>query len=119
MKPHFAMSQKHPTPSGAGRANPLSRPRSIWRRSTTCCAAIAILAASGTRCHAASPTIDVVGSYFPAWLICIVIGLLLTIIARQIFIAFRLAAHLHPAPVIYPCLTLIFTMLVWLIIFKN
>ena len=66
-----------------------------------------------------SPVIDVLGSYFPAWLVCIVTGLTLTLIARLVFIALKLNAALHPAGIVYPCLILIFTMAVWLLLYKN
>ena len=66
-----------------------------------------------------SPSIDVLGSYFPAWLICIVAGVVLTIVARLLFIAWKLDAHLLPAPIVYPCLTAVFAMTVWLIFFWN
>ena len=49
-----------------------------------------------------SPTIDILGSYFPAWMICIVSGLTLTLISRWIIRAYHLeavrfsdTAHLH------------------------
>ena len=71
-------------------------------------------------CHSThSPTVDVIGSYFPAWIICIVIGLILTIIARQFFIVLKIDKYLHPAPLVYLCLTVCFTLVVWLIFFKN
>lgn len=66
-----------------------------------------------------SPTVDVLGSYFPAWIICIVGGLILTVIARLVFIALNLAAYLRPAPLVYLCLMIAFTMSVWLLFFKN
>jgi hypothetical protein len=66
-----------------------------------------------------SPTIDVLGSYFPAWMICIVIGLALTLIARQLFIGFKLDSHLRPAPLVYLCLAIFFTLTVWLLFFQN
>ena len=66
-----------------------------------------------------SPTIDVLGSYFPAWMVCILIGLALTTIARLTFIAIGLNAYLRPAPLVYPCLMLIFTMAVWLAFYRN
>jgi len=66
-----------------------------------------------------SPVIDVLGSYFPAWLICIVIGLALTLIARLLLIAAKLHAHLHPAAIIYPSLLAIFTFVTWLVFFQN
>jgi hypothetical protein len=66
-----------------------------------------------------SPTVDVVGSYFPAWIICIVIGLILTTLFRQLFVLVKIDRHLRPASLVYLCLTVCFTLGVWLIFFKN
>jgi hypothetical protein len=66
-----------------------------------------------------SPTFDVVGSYFPAWMACIIIGILLTLITRQLLIGFKLNTHLYPAPVVYVCMMSLFTMAVWLALFKG
>ena len=74
---------------------------------------------AGCRTDAHSPTVDVLGSYFPAWIICIVIGLALTLVARQLFIGFKVDAHLRPAPLVYLCLTVFFTLAVWLLFFQN
>jgi hypothetical protein len=74
-------------------------------------------AASCERSH--SPTVDVLGSYFPAWIICIVAGLLLTVMARQIFIGLKLDGYLRPAPLFYLSLMICFTLAIWLAFFKN
>lgn len=66
-----------------------------------------------------SPTVDVLGSYFPAWIICIVTGLVLTILARQLFILLKLDKYLHPAPLVYLSIMVGFTLLVWLMFFRN
>ena len=66
-----------------------------------------------------SPAIDVLGSYFPAWMICMLIGLALTLIARLLLAALKLDTWLRPAPLIYPCLMVVFTMAVWLAFFQN
>ena len=66
-----------------------------------------------------SPTVDVLGSYFPAWMICMLLGLGLTIIARLLLVALGLDAHMRPAPLIYPCLMALFTMAVWLAFYQN
>jgi hypothetical protein len=66
-----------------------------------------------------SPTVDVLGSYFPAWIICIVAGLLLTVTARQVFIGLKLDGYLRPAPLIYLCFMICFTLAIWLAFFKN
>jgi YtcA family len=69
--------------------------------------------------RARSPTIDVLGSYFPAWLLCIVVGLALTLVTRQLLVGFKLNVHLHPAALVYPCMILLFALAVWLVFFSN
>ena len=66
-----------------------------------------------------SPTIDILGSYFPAWMICIVSGLTLTLISRWIIRAYRLEPYASPALLIYTCLTIIYTFLTWIIFYQN
>jgi hypothetical protein len=72
-------------------------------------------------CHLENhaPTVDVFGSYFPAWMECIVLGIILTLIVRQLLIGFKLNDHLRPAALIYLCLTIFFTLGVWLVFFQN
>ena len=79
-----------------------------------------VLLSGGCRSVGAhSPTLDVLGSYFPAWMVCILLGLLLTIVARQILIAMKLHVHLRPAGLVYLCMTIFWTLAVWLACFKN
>jgi hypothetical protein len=66
-----------------------------------------------------APTVDLLGSYFPVWMICIVSGIVLTLAARQLFIGFKLDAYLRPAPLLYLCLAISFTLAVWLMFFRN
>ena len=66
-----------------------------------------------------SPSIDVLGSYFPAWLICIVVGVVLTIVTRLLFVAWKIHAYLIPAPIVYLCLTTVFALTIWLLFFQN
>ena|ERR1043166_150081 len=66
-----------------------------------------------------SPTIDILGSYFPAWMICIVSGLTLTLISRWIIRAYHLEPYAFPAPLIYACLTIIYTFVTWIIFYQN
>ncbi len=81
---------------------------------------LAALLSAGCRATGAhSPTLDVVGSYFPAWMVCIVIGIGLTVVARQVLILIKLNDHLHPAPLVYLAMMVLGTLAVWLIEFKN
>jgi YtcA family len=74
---------------------------------------------SGCSDNEHSPTVDILGSYFPAWIICIVLGLMLTLIARQILIGLKLNAHLRPAPLVYISMLVSFTLVLWLSFFQN
>jgi YtcA-like protein len=66
-----------------------------------------------------SPTIDILGSYFPAWMICIVSGLTLTLVSRWVIRACHLEYYASPVPLIYTCLTIIYTFLTWIIFYQN
>ena len=63
-----------------------------------------------------APSFDILGSFFPAWLICLALGLLLTVAARWLFLRARVVLAL---PVLtYPSLTALFTFALWLAWFR-
>ena len=66
-----------------------------------------------------SPTIDILGSYFPAWMICILGGLTLTLITHWFVQLGNLKPYLGPLPLIYPCLMVIFTFATWILFYQN
>jgi hypothetical protein len=74
---------------------------------------------SGCAQSGRSPEIDVLGSYWPSWMICIIAGLILTSLARLVFIRLRIDGHLRPAPLVYFCLIAVFTFVLWLLIFNR
>jgi hypothetical protein len=84
---------------------------------------IAILYGSGVSgCERAgyhSPSVDVLGSYFPAWMIAIVVGLVLTLVARLVLVALKLDAELRPAALVHLCLWVLLTLGTWVVFFQN
>jgi hypothetical protein len=66
-----------------------------------------------------SPTVELLGSYFPAWMICIVSGLTLTLVAHWIVQMCHLKPYLGPAPLVYSCLMIIFTFATWILFYQN
>ena len=66
-----------------------------------------------------SPTVDVLGSYFPAWMVCILSGLMLTLVAHWIVQVGNLKPFLGPLPLIYSCLMIIFTFVTWILFYQN
>lgn len=55
-----------------------------------------------------SPTFDLLGSYFPAWMVCIVVAIVLTVIVRQVLVALEIDAYLRPKGLVYLCLSIVF-----------
>src|SRR5262245_32690395 len=67
-----------------------------------------------TRCTRA-PSFNIVGSFFPAWLVCLIVAILLTV-----FIGWLLLRLHVPVPVpalTYPCLVASLTFGLWLVFF--
>ena len=65
------------------------------------------------------PSVNILGSFFPAWLISIVIGVVLTVLTRQAFLIAKVAPDLRPSAVTYPCLILLWTLATWLVVFAS
>jgi len=54
--------------------------------------------------------------FFPAWLVCLILGILLSIFARWLLLRLKITLVL---PILaYPSLAALFTFLIWLIFFS-
>jgi YtcA family len=67
-----------------------------------------------TGCERA-PSFDIVGSFFPAWLLCLVVAVLLTVVSRTLLN--RYVEIVWPV-LVYPSLTAIFALALWLALFR-
>ena len=65
-----------------------------------------------------APTVNILGSFFPSWLICLFAGIVLAVTANRIFARFGLEKEILWPVVVYPCLTLLFACGLWLILFN-
>jgi hypothetical protein len=65
-----------------------------------------------------APSFSILGSFFPAWLVCAVIGIVVAAIVHRIFIHFKLDKEIAWSIVVYPCLALFFACTLWLIFFS-
>ncbi|HTA42877.1 MAG TPA: YtcA family lipoprotein [Bryobacteraceae bacterium] len=63
-----------------------------------------------------APSFDILGSFFPAWIVCLALGLLLTVAAHWILLRLHVVIAL---PVLtYPSLAVVFTLALWLLFFR-
>jgi hypothetical protein len=65
------------------------------------------------------PILNVEGSFFPAWMVSIAIGIALTAGMRYLFALARLEPHLGPLPLIYTSLGLLLTLVAWLVLYRT
>jgi hypothetical protein len=63
-----------------------------------------------------APSFDILGSFFPAWIVCLALGLLLTVATRWILL--RLHVVIAVPALTYPSLVLLFTLALWLLFFR-
>jgi hypothetical protein len=63
-----------------------------------------------------APSFDILGSFFPAWLVCLAVAILLTFLARWVLLRLHIAVVV---PIlVYPSLTAFFAFALWLIFFR-
>jgi hypothetical protein len=65
-----------------------------------------------------APSFNILGSFFPSWILCGVIGILLTVGSRVLFVRIKLEEQLSPLILVYPCLAAFFTFTLWLLVFS-
>jgi hypothetical protein len=75
------------------------------------------LVLTATGCSRA-PTFNILGSFFPAWILCAVLGILLAVLVRVVFVRLDFEKELSPLILVYPCLALLFTFSIWLLFYS-
>jgi hypothetical protein len=65
-----------------------------------------------------APSFNILGSFFPSWILCGVIGILLTVAMRWFFMRVKFEQKLSPLILVYPCLAAFFTFTLWLLFFS-
>jgi hypothetical protein len=65
------------------------------------------------------PIIEVQGTFFPAWLLCMIVGVVLTVVLRPLFVRLGVEPFLGPLPLIYTSLAVLLTLGVWLLFFQT
>jgi hypothetical protein len=65
-----------------------------------------------------APAFNILGSFFPDWILCGVLGILLTVVARILLVSVNFERDLAPLILIYPCMAAFFTFSIWLLFFR-
>jgi hypothetical protein len=66
-----------------------------------------------------SPSINVLGSFFPGWMLCIGLGAAGALVLHRLFVKVGIEPYLKPRPLVYFCLWLLITLVSWLVFFRS
>ena len=65
-----------------------------------------------------APTLNILGSFFPSWIFCGLLGIVLTVATRLALVRAGIEQQMSPLVVVYPCLTAFFTFTLWLLFYS-
>ena len=87
--------------------------RTVHRRA----ALVVALTCVVTGC-ARAPSVDILGSFFPIWMVCLTVAVILAFLARKVLVRTNLESHVGPVALFYPCLLVALSCLLWLLLFR-
>jgi len=65
-----------------------------------------------------APTFNILGSFFPSWLICVIIGICLAALVYWGLMRMKRENLIAWPVLIYPCLAAFFSFVLWLLLFS-
>lgn len=65
------------------------------------------------------PILNLYGSFFPAWVVCLLAGIVLTVLLRFLFVALDLEDGFQPLLLVYPALVFLLACGTWLALFRG
>jgi len=65
-----------------------------------------------------APSVEIVGSFFPVWMICLTAAVILTFVARKQLVHYQLESHVGPVALFYPSMVIALSCLLWLLLFR-
>jgi hypothetical protein len=65
------------------------------------------------------PQINFIGSFFPSWMLCALIGIVAALVGRWLFVRTGLHPYVGPPPLIYSSLAILVTLVLWVAFFRG
>jgi hypothetical protein len=78
-----------------------------------------LIAVSAVFLTACDPMLSIQGSFWPAWIICILAGLAASMVLMWQLVRYRLAPYLGPPLLIAPSLWALCTFVIWLLFYST
>ncbi|HEX4320007.1 MAG TPA: YtcA family lipoprotein [Acidobacteriaceae bacterium] len=65
-----------------------------------------------------APSVDIIGSFFPVWMVCLATAVVLTFGVRYLLLRYKMEQQVGPLALFYPCSVILFTSVLWLIFYR-
>ncbi len=65
-----------------------------------------------------APSVNVLGSFFPAWMVCIIVAVVLAFGVRFLLLKFHLESEVGNLGLFYPCVVIFLACGLWLLFFR-
>jgi YtcA family len=65
-----------------------------------------------------APSIDVIGSFLPVWMLCLTVAVALSFLVRYFLVRYHAESEIGPLALFYPCVVILFTCTLWLVFFR-
>jgi YtcA family len=66
---------------------------------------------------ARAPSFSIAGSFFPDWIFCCLIGIVLAVVVYRLLVRLKMESEVQAAVLIYPCIALSCAVSLWLVFF--
>lgn len=70
-------------------------------------------------CTSCDPLVDVAGAFFPAWMLCILVAIVVTALLRVVFVRAGIEPSLGPLILIYPSLATAIAFACWVLFYRR
>jgi len=64
------------------------------------------------------PQINVIGSFFPSWMLCAVIGIVVTLLVRRLFVRAGVDPYVGPPALVYGSLAVLVSLVLWVMFLR-
>ena len=65
------------------------------------------------------PQINIIGSFFPSWMLCALVGIVVAILGRWLFVRVGLDPYVGPRGLVYSSLAVLVTLVLWVTFFRG
>jgi hypothetical protein len=64
------------------------------------------------------PQINIIGSFFPSWMLCVLIGIVAALLVRLLLVRTGVDPYVGPRALVYSSLAIFVTLVLWVAFFR-